>query len=78
MLAFAILLLSMYMYSVFITFTFAADRALAETTPSLHCQSLIDFTLAIALMSHNAKVISACWNEAWYDLKLTTLGRRIV
>ena len=49
MLAFAFLL-SMYMYSLVITLTFTVARASAETTPSLYYQSLIDVTLAIALI----------------------------
>ena len=63
--------------SFVITLTFAADRASAETTPSLYNQSLIDFTLAITLIESPC-VTSACWDQAWHDLKLTTLGKRIV
>ena len=33
-----------------ISLTFAADRASAETTPSLYYQSLIDFTLAVTFI----------------------------
>ena len=65
------------MYIFVITLTFTADRASAETTPSLYYQSLIDFTLAITLIESPC-VISACGDQAWHDLKLTTLGKRIV
>ena len=71
MLAFTFFL-SMYMYSFVITLTFAADRASAETTLSLYCQSLIDFTLAITLIESPC-IISGCWDQALHDLKLTTL-----
>ena len=67
----------MHMYSFRITLTFAADRASSETIPHLYNQSLIDFTLAITLIESSC-VISACWDQAWHDLKLTTLGKRIV
>ena len=67
----------MYMYSFVITLTFAADGASAKTNPSLYCQSLIDFMLAITLIE-SPSVISVCWNQASHDLKLTTLGKRIV
>ena len=49
MLAFVFLFYQMYMYSFVITLTFTAAGASAETTPSLHYQSLIDFRLAITL-----------------------------
>ena len=65
------------MYSFVITLTFAADRASTETTSSLCYQSLIDFTLAITLIKSPC-VVSVCWDQAWRDLKLTTLGKRIV
>ena len=61
MLAFALLFLSMYMYSFVITLLFTVSRASAETTPSLYYQSLIDFTLAITLIESPC-VISACWD----------------
>ena len=67
----------MYMYSLLITLTFVADRASAETIASLYYQGLIDFTLAITLIESPC-VISACWDQAWHDLKLITLGKRIV
>ena len=67
----------MYMYSFVITLTFAADRASAETIPSFYYQSLIDFALAITLIESPC-VISACWDQTWHDLKLTTLDKRIV
>ena len=40
-------------------------------------QSLIDFMLAITLIESPC-VISAFSDQAWHDLKLTTLGKRIV
>ena len=72
MLAFVFLFLSMHMYSFVITLTFAANRASAETTPSL-----IDFKLAITLIESPC-LISTCWDQTWHDLKLTTLGKGIV
>ena len=76
MLAFASFL-SMYMYTFLVTLTVTADRASAETTPCSYYQSLIDFTLAITLIESPC-VISACWDQAWHDLKLKTFGKGIV
>ena len=77
MLVFSFSFFIMYVYSFVITLTFAAGRVSAEVTPSLYYQSLIDFTLAIKLLQSPC-VISACWDQAWHDLKLTTLDKKIV